>query len=108
MRVEVWRGATGQRGHGGVVQCAVSVGDVGCESWVCIQREMLISGNSMSIEELSSPCITCLLVFFTGGTKSINDLISGSNAKGRGRIVRMRSRGSVGQIEKNVSSSDKF
>jgi len=73
-----------------------------------IKGEMLISGNSMSIEELSSPCITCLLMFFTGGTKSINDLIRGSNAEGRGRFVRMRSRGSVRQIEKNVTPSDKF
>ena len=38
----------------------------------------------MSIEELSSPCVTCLLMFFTGGIKSIDDLIRGSNAKGGG------------------------
>ena len=62
----------------------------------------------MGIEEVSSPCITALLVCFTGGAKSFDNLIRGNNAEWRGRFIRMRSRGSVRQIEENVTSSDKF
>ena len=69
---------------------------------------MLISGNSTGIEEVSTPCIAALLVRFTGGTKSLDNLFRGNNAEWRGRFIRMRSRGSVGQIEENVTSSDKF
>ena len=76
--------------------------------WSAVKEEMLISSNSMGIEEVSSPCITALLVCFTGGAKSLNNLIRGSNAEWRGRFVRMRSRGSVRQIEENVTSSDDF
>jgi len=73
-----------------------------------VKWEVLISGNSMRVEKFSSPCITCLLMCFTDGGKSINDLIKGSNAERRGRFVRMRSGGSVRQMEKNVTPSDKF
>ena len=76
--------------------------------WSTVKGEMLISGNSTGIEEVGSPCIAALLVRFTGGAKSLDNLIRGNNAEWRGRFIRMRSRGSVGQIEENVSASDKF
>ena len=76
--------------------------------WGAVKREMLISGNSTGIEEISSSCIATLLVCFTRGAKSLDNLIRGNNAEWRGRFIRMRSRGSVRQIEKNVSSSNKF
>ena len=73
-----------------------------------IEGKMLISSDSVGIKKLGSPGVTCLLMLRTGGTKSINDLLRGSDAKRRRRCVRMSSRGSVGQIEENVPSSDKF
>ena len=73
-----------------------------------IKGEMLISGNSTGVEEVSTPCIAALLVCFTRGAKSLDNLIRGNNTKWRGRLIRMSSRGSVRQIEKNVSSSNKF
>ena len=76
--------------------------------WGAVKGEMLINGNSTGIEEVSSPCIAALLVCFTGGAKSLDNFIRGNNAKWRGRFIRMSSRGSVRQIEENVSSSDKF
>ena len=73
-----------------------------------IEGKMLISGNSTGVEEITTPCIAALLVGFTRGAKSLDNLIRGNNAKWRGRFIRMRSRGSVRQIEKTVSSSNKF
>lgn len=34
-----------------------------------IKGKMLVSCNSVSIEELGSPCVVCLLRLRTGGTK---------------------------------------
>ena len=76
--------------------------------WGAIKGEMLISGNCTGIEKVSSPCIAALLVCFTGGAKSLDNFIRGNNAKWSGRFIRMSSRGSVRQIEENVSSNDKF
>ena len=84
-----------------------------CISWRvavvgrAIKGKMLISGDGTGIKKLGSPCVTCLLMLGTGSPKSINDLIRGSDAKRRKRFVRMSGRGSVGQIEKNIPSSDK-
>ena len=74
---------------------------------------MLISGNSTGVEEVSTPCIAALLVCFTRGAKSLDNLIRRNNAEWRGRFIRMRSRGSVRQIEKKClllihSSSNKI
>ena len=61
--------------------------------------EMLISSNRMRIEEVCSPCVAALLVYFTGGSKSLDNFIRANNTEWRRRlIIMMRSRG--GQADK--------
>ena len=49
--------------------------------WGAVKREMLISRNRVGIKEVCSPCVAALLVCFTGGSKSLGNLIGGNNTE---------------------------
>ena len=51
-----------------------------------IEGKMLISGNNTGVEEITTPCIAALLVCFTRGAKSLDNLIRGNNTKWRGGL----------------------